>query len=368
MTGHPPTAVLGSILLIDDHPELGQTVLNLLTNLGYTVRRVTDGQIAMTAVQVALPDLILLSLELSSYPSYALCQELKQEPRTQAIPVIFTGAIAATEISTLFQAGAADYLSLPPHPDELAQRIATHLELVRLRQQVTQQTEQLHRLEHDRQQTELSLRSTQQRLQQEAQSRLSAETTLLELAEELQQLTSLDRLTQVAHRPQFDDCLLQEWRRLTRSQRPLSLILYQPNGNNQAASQPPLDEHSLYLIADTLKATVKRPTDLVARYAPNIFAVLLPNTPLAGAVKVAQQIQHHLQQAQSAHPELPNITLSLGIANALPKVGQAPSQLIQAAEAALAEANTADRDRIVTQDITPFPVLDYLITNQLGLE
>ncbi|MBL1178024.1 GGDEF domain-containing response regulator [Pantanalinema sp. GBBB05] len=368
MTGHSPTSVLGSILLIDDHPELGQNLLNLLTNLGYTVRRVTDGQIATTAVQVALPDMILLNAALSSYNSYLLCQQLKQDPRTQAIPVIFTGAIDPAEISNLFHAGAADYLTMPLQPAELTIRVATHLELARLRQQVGQQAEQLHRLEHEHQQAEISLRSTHQRLQQEAQLRLTAETTLLELAEELQRLTSLDGLTQVAHRPQFDDCLLQEWRRLTRSQRPLSLILYQPRGNQPSSTESPLDNHTLRQIADILRTTVKRPTDLVARYTQNIFAVLLPNTPLAGAINVAQQIQSQLQQAQTEHAELALLTRSLGIANALPKIGQAPSQLIQAAEAALTEANSTGNDRIVTQDITPFPVLDYLITNQLGLE
>lgn len=365
MTGHSPTAVLGSILLIDDHPELGQTLLNLLTTLGYTVRRVTDGQTAMTAVQVALPDLILLNLELSSYNSYLLCHDLKHEAKTQVIPVIFTGTIAATDIGKLFQTGAADYLTVPLQPDELKTRVATHLELARLRQQVAQQGEQLQRLNQERQQAEISLRSTHQRLQQEAQSRLTAETTLLELAEELQQLTALDGLTQVAHRPQFDDCLLQEWRRLTRSQRPLSLILYQPTGDQR---EPSLSDRALRQVAEILQTTVKRPTDLVARYAEDIFAILLPNTPLAGAVKVAQQIQHQLQQAQAAHAELPQLTLSLGIANALPKLGQTPHQLLQAAEAALATANRTGHDRIITQDLTPFPVLDYLITNQLGLE
>lgn len=368
MIGHSPTSVLGSILLIDDHPELGQALLNLLTNLGYAVRRVTDGQIAITAVQVALPDVILLNLELSSYNSYLLCQQLKQDARTQAIPVIFTGSIAPAVIGNLFQAGAADYLTVPLQSAELATRVATHLELARLRQQVGQHVEQLQRLEHDLRQAEISLHSAQQRLQQETQSRLTAETTLLELAEEVQRLTSLDGLTQVAHRPQFEDCLHQEWRRLTRSQRPLSLILYQPGSDQRSSMEPLLNDHHLRQVADILRTTVKRPTDLVARYTQDIFAVLLPNTPLAGAVKVAQQIQDRLQQAQSTQDEFAPLSLSLGIANALPKVGQTPSQLIQAAEAALAAANSAGNDRIVTQDITPFPVLDYLITNQLGLE
>jgi diguanylate cyclase (GGDEF)-like protein len=311
---------------------------------------------------------MLLNAELTACNSYLLCQQLKQEPKTQVIPIVFTGPITPTEIAKVFQSGGVDFLSHPLQVEELLTRVATHLEIVRLRQQVAHQAAQLQRLEHDRHQTEISLRSTHQRLQQEAQSRLTAETTLLELAEELQRLTALDGLTQVAHRVQFDDCLLQEWRRLTRSQRPLSLILYQPNGANRPSGNRPLNEHCLRRVAEVLRTTVKRPTDLVARYTQDIFAILLPNTPLAGAVTVAQQIQRQLQQAQSDDVELLPLTLSLGIANALPKIGQAPSQLIQAAEAALAEANVSEHDRIVTQDITPFPVLDYLITNQLGLE
>lgn len=110
---------------------------------------------------------------------------------------------------------------------------------------------------------------------------------------ELEQLAILDGLTHVANRRKFDDYLEQAWRHAIRSQEPLSLIMFDIDAfkryNDCYGHQT--GDTCLIKIAQTAQATVRRSTDLVARYGGEEFAVILPSTPLSGAVMIAEQIQ-----------------------------------------------------------------------------
>jgi len=90
-----------------------------------------SGAQAMEMVRaVAAPDLILLSTTLPDTDGYALCEALKADPRTRAIPVIFlTAAATAVDDHRLFQLGAADYIAKPLSPPTVLARVKTHLAL-----------------------------------------------------------------------------------------------------------------------------------------------------------------------------------------------------------------------------------------------
>lgn len=183
------------------------------------------------------------------------------------------------------------------------------------------------------------------------------ETALQKANEKLQQLATMDGLTQIANRRRFDDRLKQEWRRLGRESAALSLILcdidhfklYNDTYGHQAG------DDCLRTVARTMADTARRPADLVARYGGEEFAVILPNTDGEGAVRVALEIREAVRGRELAHsssPVGPSVTLSLGVATMIPNPQIPPENLVEAADQALYEAKEQGRDRVVQKVMT----------------
>ncbi len=175
---------------------------------------------------------------------------------------------------------------------------------------------------------------------------------------ELKRLITLDGLTQVSNRRRFDEYLEQEWYRSQREKFPLSLILcdadYFKNYNDYYGHLA--GDDCLKKIATVLKRAAKRSTDLVARYGGEEFALLLPNTEIPGAIKVAELIQADLEKLQITHicsEVSPYMTLSLGISSMIPAAGFSCNTLIQAADKALYRAKNQGRNCYCIQHLDP---------------
>jgi diguanylate cyclase (GGDEF)-like protein len=191
-----------------------------------------------------------------------------------------------------------------------------------------------------------------QALQLEVGNRIAAETALQAVNKELERIAYLDGLTQMANRRRFDQCLEQEWRRMKREQQPLSLILcdvdYFKQYNDLYGHQ--VGDECLRTVARVIHAATKRPADLAARYGGEEFAVILPNTTLQGAFRVAEEVQARIRQLKLPHQSSlvnPCVTLSFGVASIVPAETDAPDQLITSADRVLYQAKITGRDRIV---------------------
>ncbi|WP_373534873.1 diguanylate cyclase domain-containing protein [Microcoleus sp.] len=174
----------------------------------------------------------------------------------------------------------------------------------------------------------------------------------------LERLATLDALTQLANRRRFDQYLDIEWRRQAREQTPLSLILCDIDSfksYNDTYGHPGGDE-CLRQVASAIGRSVDRPADLVARYGGEEFAVILPNTEIQGAVRVAEHIQLTISALQLPHAGSQvsqYVTVSLGVASMVPAFESGASILIAAADRALYEAKRLGRDRIQVYQVDP---------------
>ena len=183
-------------------------------------------------------------------------------------------------------------------------------------------------------------------------SRRQAEVALERANRELQRLSVLDDLTQVANRRRFDETLNEEWQRLSRDRAPLSLIfcdidyfkLYNDTYGHQAG------DDCLRAVADAISANCQRPGDFVARYGGEEFIVILPNTETEGAVHLAEDIRQEIERLKIPHMRSqvsPYITLSLGVSCVSPSADITPESLIGVADKALYEAKNQGRNRTV---------------------
>ena len=123
-----------TVLIVDDTPE-NLSILGELLQPAYRVRAANSGQRALQiAYGTPQPDLILLDVMMPEMDGYDVLAELRANPATKQIPVIFVTAMDATEDEEHGLAcGAVDYITKPLRPAIVLARIRTHLELKQAR-------------------------------------------------------------------------------------------------------------------------------------------------------------------------------------------------------------------------------------------
>ncbi|MNK78420.1 Cyclic di-GMP phosphodiesterase response regulator RpfG [compost metagenome] len=121
----PPT-----LLVVDDTPDNLMLMTDLLKDR-YRVKAANSGEKALRVLQGdTLPDLILLDVMMPGLSGHEVAQQLKRDPRTRDIPIIFLTAMAATEDEIHgLELGAVDYITKPIRPALVLARVDTQLKL-----------------------------------------------------------------------------------------------------------------------------------------------------------------------------------------------------------------------------------------------
>jgi sigma-B regulation protein RsbU (phosphoserine phosphatase) len=133
-----------SILLVDDNPTNLQVLFQTLEGVGCKLLVAKNGEMALSIADKARPDLILLDIMMPGIDGYEACRQLKAQPTTTDIPVIFLSALGDTEDKVKgLQLGAVDYITKPFQPDEVIARVNTHLTIHRLKKEVESRKDQL---------------------------------------------------------------------------------------------------------------------------------------------------------------------------------------------------------------------------------
>ena len=127
----------GDILIVDDTPANLRLLSQMLIEHGFHVRPVPDGALALAAVEVEPPDLILLDIRMPEMNGYEVCERLKADGKTAGIPVIFISALDAVQDKIkAFATGGVDYVTKPFRIEEVLARVETHLALRRLQERL----------------------------------------------------------------------------------------------------------------------------------------------------------------------------------------------------------------------------------------
>ncbi|MFE4107273.1 response regulator [Almyronema epifaneia] len=309
-------ATSNKVIIVDSDPAMLSNISIFLSSHNFQVIALGNPNDFWHVLTATAPDLLLLNAQMPTFSGLDLCQVVRQDPHWGDLPiVVMTPDANQRTIEMAFMAGADDFISKPIEPSDLLRRTVGRVERSRLQKQI------------------------KRRKQQEHQA--------------LYHLATIDTLTQVANRRRLNEYLKHEWQRLRREQAPLSLILcdidYFKNYNDHYGH--PAGDVCLQQIAQTIRTLVNRPADLVARYGGEEFCLVLPKTPLAGAVHIVNQIQQAIALLRIAHNPSPIsdfVTLSFGITTLVPATENSVEQLIAAADQALYEAKAQGRNTYCT--------------------
>ena len=319
------------ILIVDDIPDNIRLLSDILTKQGYQVRKSLNGKMALKAIAASIPDLLLLDINMPEMNGYQLCKQLKLDPKTKGIPIIFISGISETlDKVKAFNCGGVDYITKPFQIEEVLVRINNQLTIQRQQKKLTAQN---------------------YALKQEIDRRKQAEASLLLANQELERLAIIDSLTKVANRHRFDQYLEQEWSRMSRRKSPLSLILcdidyfkfYNDTYGHQAG------DNCLFQVAQALVFCAKRSTDLLARYGGEEFAMILPDTSRQGAVQVAKSMCLAIEKAQIKHEASQvskYVTISAGVSSCIPDQNSSIKDLIKKADEALYQSKQKGRNQV----------------------
>lgn len=124
------TTEKATVLIVDDTP-LNISILVGLLKPFYKTVVAKDGEQALNRVfSGSVPDLILLDIMMPGIDGYEVCRQLKEDPRTKDVPVIFISAMTdALDEEKGFLLGAVDYITKPISPPIVLARVKTHLAL-----------------------------------------------------------------------------------------------------------------------------------------------------------------------------------------------------------------------------------------------
>jgi len=253
-----------------------------------------------------------------------------------------------------------------------------------LRAQVEKRTQALKRELTERQKMEEALNNAREQLEERVRERTAVlearnrelNTTRIQLQEanaQLLKLVSIDGLTGIANRRHFDEVLAREVRRCLRERQPLSLILCDIDGFkrfNDTYGHARGDD-TLKRVAQAVDKTFRRAGDLAARYGGEEFAIVLPGIDARRAWLFADRLRRNIWRLaipNAVSPVADRVTISAGVATALPDRIYAIEELIHAADTALYRAKGNGRNRVEAhspiagvESVPALPVADELM-------
>lgn len=131
-------------MVVDDTPQNLRLLESLLTERGYRVFALPNGEAALKAAAKSPPDLILLDIDMPGINGYEVCRRMKADPGLAEIPIIFISALSETvDKVRAFEAGGVDYVTKPIKFDEVAARVSTHLKIRTLQASLEEHNRQL---------------------------------------------------------------------------------------------------------------------------------------------------------------------------------------------------------------------------------
>ncbi|MBD2726939.1 EAL domain-containing protein [Nostoc sp. FACHB-892] len=324
------------ILIIDDMADNLRVLSSILTREGYNVRKALNWQMALTATQTVLPDLILLDIMMPEVDGYEICQTFKAWELTADIPVIFISALDDVfDKVKAFQMGGVDYITKPFEFQEVLVRVKNQLALRSAQLEILKLNIELeHRVKQRTEELEKALK----KLQQEINSRQKLQSQLLEIALH-------DSLTGLPNRVLFIRRLENALNRAQQESSYQFAVLFLDCDRFKVVNDSLghlVGDELLIAIAHRLQACLI-PIHTLARLGGDEFGILLENiTDINIAIQVAESVLQQLSLAfkLSRYEVFMNASIGISWGN---KDYERPEYLLRDADTAMYRAKAQGR-------------------------
>jgi diguanylate cyclase (GGDEF)-like protein len=279
------------ILIIDDTADNLRVLSAILIREGYNVRKALNWQMALTACQTILPDLILLDIMMPEIDGYEVCHRLKSWDKTADIPVIFVSALDDVfDKVRAFRVGGVDYITKPFEFEEVLVRVQNQIALREARLEILKLNAELEQRVKKRTQ---ELEEAMQKLQVEMSQRRELQGKLLDLALH-------DSLTGLPNRVLFIRQLEKSLSHMKQDASYQFAVLFLDCDRFKV-----INDSLGHFVGDELLVAIARriqgllsPFDTLARFGGDEFAILLENiNGLGMAIDVAQSVLQKLSLA-----------------------------------------------------------------------
>jgi Response regulators consisting of a CheY-like receiver domain and a winged-helix DNA-binding domain len=118
------------VVVVDDEPSVGVAVRELLAPDGYEVEAPADPHSALPELLRAVPDLVILDVNMPGMSGWELCSLLRRQTATRSVPVLFlTGRQEVRDRITAMQVGGSDYLAKPFGAEDLRRKVRSLLRI-----------------------------------------------------------------------------------------------------------------------------------------------------------------------------------------------------------------------------------------------
>lgn len=309
------------ILVADDEPSLRGLLIQLLSGEGHELTEVESGEQALEAFRKEAFPLIITDIRMGGMSGLDLLNEIKIIDPDTLVIIVTSYASLDTAIKAL-RDGAYDYVMRPFDDLEIISAV------------VKRATEKIR------------LISENKKLVQKLE-RNNSELERVNVA--LKELAIRDGLTGLFNHRHFQETLSIELSRSIRHERNFSLLFLDIDlfkQYNDVHGHPKGDE-LLSMFGKLVKERLRK-ADFVARYGGEEFVIMLPETPKAGALRVADDIRKHISdypfKGRETQP-LGRVTVSIGVAT-FPEDGKDGSELIKYADKVLYKAKQSGRNTV----------------------
>lgn len=300
----PDRVATATVLVVDDSTAIRRILQRALQNAGYRVTEAADGQAALAQCRADPPDLVLLDVDMPVMDGPTALAAMKADVALADIPVLFlTARISGTDVAAGLQLGASDYLRKPIDPDELAARVAVAL-------------------------------------RQSAQER-----TLRGMAREADRLSTLDALTGLGNRRQFE-LVTDELRATVGGAAPVGVIIADIDHFKQVNDTEGhlIGDAVLRIVAQRLRTTVGEQHQLV-RWGGEEFVALAAGLDDAAIAALAERLRTAICDSPFAIGDGRTLAVSVSLGCVSGRL-DALDDVLQAADEALYEAKRGGRNRV----------------------
>lgn len=296
-----------NILIAEDESESLTWLCEVLTEQGFNVNYSIDALSLIEQAKFSVPDLILLNVKISNLDGYQICEELKNNPITGEIPVIFLSSTEeVVDRVKAFKVGAKDYIVKPFSVEELSIKINNQLHLKQSKAEIAQLNKAI---EQEFRAKISKLEETNKKLYKEIERRKTIEQQLLHQ-------TLYDKLTGLANHALLIDHIEQAIKNSLRHYNKKFALLCINIDRFQIINDSVghgIGDRIIKEIANRLKKN-ERTDDTVARLGRDEFVVLLQGIhSIDDAIKVTKRIQNQLNKPIIIEENEINITTSIGI-------------------------------------------------------